>query len=505
MTLPQFGIIDQHDATLAQDQDHSIPNGSLNSDVDAQTIIEEEELMVDKATFAGHVPIVRRIAVRAPRIYYSIVSVLIPFLILIGLSFLFGHFLALVESEGELSENDEALRKTYREYLTYVKDRENIYSTTRNVSSFCMAQYDNNVTLKELRNSKQGLLEGLSNCAENVATTVFPIMDDRFYLLNSKQNMHFDWTTCPRSVEVVSKSDRLLEQIQYVEDFHTAIVANMAKNLANNMSQVEGIELAIKQSDGRAGCVIHTPGGALFWFTIMTTIGYGNAAPATDSGKLLVYIFGFISIIAFAALLTTAGYIICTIFDDFFLARHMKYMTQGCFAILFWLAALLAWMLILAYYAYWFTTTRLGDETSLKASFWFSYITLTTVGLGDTYIAHEEFHTADIFVVAMICLFGFASFNNFAEKLRLALLLWFPTDQTLELILESRRIRHEGETHKPKRPEMPMEDTARFDAEQSAIFHLDLTMRTKPSTRTPLQTLEDSDFLDPSEIHEQRC
>lgn len=505
MTLPQFANTGQHDAPPSYNEDHSIPNGSLNSDADAQTIIEEEELMVDKTTFAGHVPIVRRIAVRAPRIYYSFVSVLIPFLILIGMSFLFGYFLALVESEGELYANDEDLRKTYREYLTYVKDREDIYSTTRNVSSFCLAQYDDNVTLKELRNSKQGFLESLSNCADDLATTVFPIQDDKSYLLQSKQSMNFDWTTCPRSKRVASKSDRLLEQIQYVEDFHTAIVANMAKNNANNMSQVEGIELAILQSDGRAGCVIHTPGGALFWFTIMTTIGYGNAAPATDSGKLMVYIFGFISIIAFAALLTTAGYIICTIIDDFFLARRMKYMTQGILAILFWLAALLGWMLILAYYAYWFTTTRLGEPTSLKESFWFSYITLTTVGLGDTYIAHEEFYTADIFVVAMICLFGFASLNNFAEKLRLSLLLWFPTDQTLVLILESRRIRHEGENQKTKRPEIPTEDTARFDAEQSAIFHLDVTMRTKPSTRTPVQTLEDNDFLDQSEIREQRC
>jgi hypothetical protein len=124
------------------------------------------------------------------------------------------------------------------------------------------------------------------------------------------------------------------------------------------------------QASGGNDCNIHIAGGALFWCTIMTTIGWGNAAPVTDHGKMLVYVFGFISIVAFAALISTAGYVIATIVDDLFLRRGMRYMTQGLPAILFWFCALLGWMLVLALWGMNFANTRYGTPSALKDSFW---------------------------------------------------------------------------------------------------------------------------------------
>lgn len=37
-----------------------------------------------------------------------------------------------------------------------------------------------------------------------------------------------------------------------------------------------------------------------FWFTVLSTIGYGYSVPYTHSGRIMVYTIGFLSILAFA-------------------------------------------------------------------------------------------------------------------------------------------------------------------------------------------------------------
>jgi hypothetical protein len=53
-------------------------------------------------------------------------------------------------------------------------------------------------------------------------------------------------------------------------------------------------------------CEIHSAGGAMFWFTIMTTVGYGNTAPTTEKGRVLVHTLGLVSIILFGSCHSTA-------------------------------------------------------------------------------------------------------------------------------------------------------------------------------------------------------
>jgi hypothetical protein len=99
---------------------------------------------------------------------------------------------------------------------------------------------------------------------------------------------------------------------------------------------------------------------------------------------------------------------------------------------------------------------------------------LTTVGLGDLYIPPEEFSSADMFSIPFLCLLGFTAVTTFALKLRVAMLIWFPTDQTLELILESRRERIEViERPRLKRQgAMPTERTMRYDS-SDPTFQID--------------------------------
>ena len=54
-------------------------------------------------------------------------------------------------------------------------------------------------------------------------------------------------------------------------------------------------------------CEINTAGGAVFWFTIMTTLGFGNTAPITEGGRAMVYTLGFVCILVFTAIIGQAG------------------------------------------------------------------------------------------------------------------------------------------------------------------------------------------------------
>ena len=60
----------------------------------------------------------------------------------------------------------------------------------------------------------------------------------------------------------------------------------------------------------------------------MLPTGYGNQAPVTFEGRNLVIVAGIFSLILFAAVLGTAGYVLTAIFDDivgrFWLAAPLK-------------------------------------------------------------------------------------------------------------------------------------------------------------------------------------
>ena len=76
-----------------------------------------------------------------------------------------------------------------------------------------------------------------------------------------------------------------------------------------------------------------------------STIGYGNTAPATAGGKILVVILGFISILAFTFVSGAVGHVTLTIIDDFFRRfkykrLKMKHLSEGWLSVLFWLTML---------------------------------------------------------------------------------------------------------------------------------------------------------------------
>lgn len=111
------------------------------------------------------------------------------------------------------------------------------------------------------------------------------------------------------------------------------------------------------------------------------------------------------------------GSICLVIFDDFAKRHNLNYLTKGAGATIFWGVVLWLWILCFATLALVFDKDDVPGDISLSDSLWFSYITMTTIGLGDIALAQDDFKDADLFLVPFLSLLGFILLANFLLKL----------------------------------------------------------------------------------------
>lgn len=200
----------------------------------------------------------------------------------------------------------------------------------------------------------------------------------------------------------------------------------------------QALQLSFEEATGHEGCDMNWYAGAWFWFTIMTTIGYGNTAPTTDGARAMVFTLGFLSILLFAAVLAKAGSIVTTIADDASDRLKLSRVNKPWVGTLFWGCLYYGWMCIIALYAAWWKDDRLEEHLPYKDAYWFSFISTTTVGFGDYYLDHEVIQKRDLIVWPLLFLTGFVLLSSFLNKLSEWMLSWFPQDgPTLEENLEN--------------------------------------------------------------------
>ncbi|CAB9521500.1 expressed unknown protein [Seminavis robusta] len=382
---------------------------------------------------------VHKLQCSVPRLYFIATQLIFPLLILIGMSFLFGYGLATMEKGGEIEANDKAVKDNLMKYLTHIDDRISIWLAMKYSASQCFANLTDvheNVTVLEQSFPDVNFTDELGGCGFFQGLEQFDVMEpiDFFALAGSELSLTFNWMECAHSVEntdtsSVNYTDETFERLELnQEDAHDreflAYAINYMEQFFEAASDVEdpfgdkdALRKATQGITGSHGCKVHAAAGALFWFTIMTTIGYGNTAPTTDEGRLLVYTCGFVTIIGFLALNNSASNVWKILVDDLFLRLKLKRLVKGPLSVLFWLCTTILWMLVLALAMQKYRRNRLAEDFSLKDAFWFSYITTTTVGFGDIHISHEEFKVGDMFFIPLIVLMGFNFLGIFAEKL----------------------------------------------------------------------------------------
>jgi hypothetical protein len=156
---------------------------------------------------------------------------------------------------------------------------------------------------------------------------------------------------------------------------------------------------------------------AWFWFTIMSTVGYGNQAPETNAGRIMVYTLGFASLLVFGAILARAGQIIAAIFEDALVRFHWTFLTSPWVTCLIFGAFYYIWMLVIAAKTDVWKEYRLGESFSFRDGYWFAYISTTTIGLGDIFLEPEVNLSEDLYVWSLSFLMGFALFSAFLGKL----------------------------------------------------------------------------------------
>lgn len=196
------------------------------------------------------------------------------------------------------------------------------------------------------------------------------------------------------------------------------------KTLPENATKREVLETelfayrtATSEASGGSACEPNIPASAWFFFTVMTTIGYGNQAPTTVGGQAMIYTLGFLSILAFAATAASAGYIMTSLFDDIMKKAKLGFLSSPLAASVFWGVLYYAWLVLIAGMLEDWKESRLGEEQDFARGYWFAYISTTTVGLGDIYLEPEVLVTQDLLTFSLVFLIGFVFLASFLGSL----------------------------------------------------------------------------------------
>lgn len=329
---------------------------------------------------------------------------------LIGLAFLLGYGLASFEKTGEIQQNNELLSNVALKSAAIA----NIINSYETGYTTCLTQFQDESLPSD------NLLTFMDDCTKQMkeqnAQIVQSIQDD----LYSDTGLTFNWSTCDDNQGSTYEWD---QATLFTENWFSSQQQWMEKLIGEGMSESDAYTQSLSKADGSQNdCVVNYVGGAIYWFTIMTTIGYGNCAVTTVGGRMLVFFCGFFSILVFSALIGHAGYIMLTIVDDFFNRVGLKTLTKGITAVVFWFVMLLLWLFVVAGIFKLWIQVNYGEmakyiDFDWFDAYWFAYITVTTVGFGDYNIPHDTARARDMFMVPIIILIGFVLLANFILKL----------------------------------------------------------------------------------------
>lgn len=145
--------------------------------------------------------------------------------------------------------------------------------------------------------------------------------------------------------------------------------------------------------------------------------GYGNQAPSSLGGRAMVFTVGFVSIILFASNMATTGTIISHIVFDLFHRLRLKILIRKEVMIFIWGLFWYTWMVLLSFSFMEWTKRRLFTDIHWQDAYWFSYISTSTVGLGDYFQTPEVLFINDLVQFSLSYLFGFVLLSTFLTEL----------------------------------------------------------------------------------------
>ena len=103
--------------------------------------------------------------------------------------------------------------------------------------------------------------------------------------------------------------------------------------------------------------------------------------------------------------------------DDLFRRTHLSGLKKPVYSAPLWGIASFSYIMLVAWYArrYWDSFIPNYEYTTAD-SYWFSYITLLTVGLGDFYVQPQGLFTSDVIIWTTLLLHGFGILASFLDR-----------------------------------------------------------------------------------------
>lgn len=394
---------------------------------------------------------------RYPRFSSFMLGAIIPLWSIVLICAFFGYFLAMAEGPNEITENNAvastvfvAQNATHRLekllgassilcaelYISekhkeeewklmleeivygYVKDP---FADFPNITTNASEQNTviNNADFFNFLLSCSNTLQSTSdNISAKVANSVDNILGD---------DLTFNWIICaphPPNARPTNTARRPQAQQDYFISVWESDQQQLYQSFYNSTYNGTNLDYAqafaynqsVYLASGESGCYLNMPGSAWFWFTVLSTMGYGNQAPVTVAGRSLVYTFGFISILCFGAILAVSGHVVTAIVDDALVRFNLEFMNRPWIASIMWGALYYAWMVVIAVVTIDWKRRRLGQDFSSRDAYWFAYISSTSVGLGDFYLQPQVFTGADLMLFPFIMLIGFVLLASFLGK-----------------------------------------------------------------------------------------
>ena len=200
-------------------------------------------------------------------------------------------------------------------------------------------------------------------------------------------SLNFDWTYCPEADQNIES-----EYYNHAQYANSAWLESYESTynlyVSSGMIQHEALSRALQEASGMTSCRPNQLAGAVYWSTLMTTVGYGNAYVTSHVTRWLSYTFGFFSIFLFLAVVTQSATIIIAVVDDLIEELNLRRLTKGFTSCLCWLVILWSYIILLGYLVHVILANARSKDFAqyylpMSEYIWFGYISVTTVGFGD--------------------------------------------------------------------------------------------------------------------------
>ncbi len=113
--------------------------------------------------------------------------------------------------------------------------------------------------------------------------------------------------------------------------------------------------------------------------------------------------------------------------DDVFRRTNLSRLKKPICSAPLWGIASFSYIMLIAWYARRYWDLFIPNYVYTTAdSYWFSYITLLTVGLGDFYIQPQGLFTSDVIIWTTLLLHGFGILASFLDRFTTLIISWFP-------------------------------------------------------------------------------